>query len=273
MIIILFAVSAALAGVLLNDEPLGVSFIVFLFLDLAIATFVGYFAGRLLSVILSTNMHEWIKTGLILLIGLVIFASSFYIDGLKLGIHIEPLLICMIAGFVVTNFTPNRDQFAELLHDVSPYIYVAFFTLTGIALKLDILIASGLIALALFGVRMGSIFIGSYLGGTLAGEPANYRRIMWMGLITQAGIALGLSREVAVEFPSLGDDFATLIISVVVLNEIFGPLFLKYALRRVGESHEPETGTPDEVRDALIFWCPWTIIGVGASVTKQWLAS
>lgn len=253
VIIVLFAISAALAGVLLNGAVLNLGFIFFLALDLGIAAVVGYFAGQLLSAILSTNLHPWIKTVVILLIGLVIFASSFYIDSLKIGVHIEPLLICMIAGFVVTNFTPNRTQFADLLHDVSPFIYVAFFTLTGIALKLDVLIASGLIALGLFLVRMFSIFVGSFLGGTLAGEPMNYRRIMWLGLITQAGIALGLSREVAVEFPSLGDDFATLIISVVVLNEIFGPLFLKYALRRVGESHEPEEAQPDEVRDALIF--------------------
>lgn len=253
VIIILFAVSAALAGVLLNGDEFGIGFVIYLLLDLTVAAVVGYLAGRLISAILSTNIHEWVKIGSVLLIGLSIFASSYYIDGLKLGIHIEPLLICMIAGFVVTNFTTNRDQFADLLHDVSPYIYVAFFTLTGIALKLDILIASGLIALALFAVRMGSIFIGSYLGGTLAGEPANFRRIMWMGLITQAGIALGLSREVAVEFPTLGDDFATLIIAVVVLNEVFGPLFLKFALRRVGESNEPEAPIPDGVREALIF--------------------
>jgi len=253
VIIVLFAVSAALAGVLLNGEPLNVGFLFFLVLDLSIAAAAGYITARLISLLLSTTLHQWVKIGLILLIGLGIFASSFYIDSLKTGIHIEPLLICMIAGFVVTNFTPNRTQFADLLHDVSPFIYVAFFTLTGIALKLDVLIASGLIALGLFLVRMFSIFVGSFLGSTLAGEPANYRRVMWLGLITQAGIALGLSREVAVEFPSLGDDFATLIISVVVLNEIFGPLFLKYALRRVGESHEPETAEPDAVRDALIF--------------------
>lgn len=66
------------------------------------------------------------------------------------------------------------------------------------------------------------------------------QRYAWMGLITQAGIALGLAREAAVEFPSLGDSFATMIISVVVLNEIFGPMFLKAALKRAGEVHLPQ---------------------------------
>ena len=67
-----------------------------------------------------------------------------------------------------------------------------------------------------------------------------------MAYITQAGIALGLAREVAVQFPQLGDAFATLIISVVVLNELAGPLFLKTALRKVGESHEPGATADDD---------------------------
>ncbi|PJF33795.1 MAG: potassium transporter TrkA, partial [Phototrophicales bacterium] len=74
-----------------------------------------------------------------------------------------------------------------------------------------------------------------------------------MGLITQAGIALGLAREVAAEFPTLGDSFSTMVVSVVVLNEIFGPLFLKHVLRRVDESHEPAEHASDVDRDVVIF--------------------
>ena len=106
--------------------------------------------------------------------------------------------------------------------------------------------------MALFIVRMLAIFLGAFVGGRIAGEPQSFQRYAWLGLITQAGIALGLAREVAVEFPVLGDSFATLIISVVVLNEIFGPMFLKYALRRAGETNLPEPSILEEVRDVLI---------------------
>ncbi|MFZ1397994.1 MAG: NAD-binding protein, partial [Candidatus Promineifilaceae bacterium] len=121
-----------------------------------------------------------------------------------------------------------------------------------VALKLDILLTTLPVALALFVVRASGIGIGSFLGGKIAGEPAEFNKYAWMGLITQAGIALGLAREVAVEFPTLGDAFATLVISVVVLNEIFGPMFLKSALRRAGEANLPVTATADDVRDVLI---------------------
>ena len=122
------------------------------------------------------------------------------------------------------------------------YVYVAVFALTGVALKLDILIATIGIASILFLTRMVAIIIGTYVGGTIAGEPDSFRKWAGLGLVTQAGIALGLARETAVAFPdTLGGDFSTMIIAVVVLNEVFGPLFLKYALRKVGEARVPDS--------------------------------
>ncbi|MAU00237.1 MAG: potassium transporter TrkA [Anaerolineaceae bacterium] len=257
VIILLFAVSVAISSALLTGLGFSASFALLLFIDLAAAILAGWLVGKMLQAVLGTSLKSYFKIALLLLIGFAVFASAFWLvdyshDNLPLEIHIEPLLVAMIAGFYVTNFTNFRDEFASLLHDVGPAVYVAFFTLTGVALKLDILLATLPVALALFVVRGGGIAIGSYLGGRAAGEPASFNRYAWMGLITQAGIALGLAREVAVEFPALGDAFATLVISVVVLNEIFGPMFLKSALRRAGETNLPMTATADEVRDVLI---------------------
>jgi Trk K+ transport system NAD-binding subunit/Kef-type K+ transport system membrane component KefB len=257
VIILLFAVSVAVASALLTGLGFNISFVLLLLIDLVAAIAAGWLVGRLLQATLSTNLNKYVKIGVLLLIGFTVFATAFWLvefsqDNLPWEIHVEPLLAAMIAGFYVTNFTNFRDEFASLLHDVGPAVYVAFFTLTGVALKLDILLTTLPIALALFVVRAGGIAIGSFFGGKVAGERDEFNKYAWMGLITQAGIALGLAREVAVEFPTLGDAFATLVISVVVLNEIFGPMFLKFALRRAGEANLPVTATADEVRDVLI---------------------
>jgi Trk K+ transport system NAD-binding subunit len=90
-----------------------------------------------------------------------------------------------------------------------------------------------------------------------------------MAFITQAGIALGLAREVAVQFPDLGTAFATLIISVVVLNEVFGPLFLKAALRRAGETNEPGSTPVDEARDVLILGVEGQSIALARSLGRD----
>lgn len=253
VIIVLFAISVAFADVLVSSASFEATFVLSLLIDLLLAIGLGIAVGLMLSQLMAANINGIVKMGLVLLLGWGIFAVIHQIDIITkdagFELHLEPLLVSMIGGFYVTNYTAHRDSFEHILHDISPLVYVAFFTLTGVALKLDILIETGFIAAILFFVRMFSIFLGSYVGGTLAGEPALFRHNAWLGLITQAGIALGLAREVAVAFPQLGDAFATLIISVVVLNEIFGPLLLKYALRRVNETHAPDE---DGVKRAVI---------------------
>lgn len=258
VIIVLFALAVAFAGAMIEGNPVTLNFILILILDIVLALFVGYLVGRGIGVMFSTTLPTLGKAAVILALGYLLFESANYVptwvyDATGLKIKIEPLLMSMVAGFTVTNFTRCRQLFEDLLHDISPWVYVAFFTLTGLGLKLDILVATIGIAAVLFGVRMGAIIIGTYVGGTVAGEPLQFRRFAGLGLITQAGIALGLARETAVIFPdTLGGEFATLIISVVVLNEIFGPLLLKFALRQVGEAHVPAGDGKGEPRRLLI---------------------
>jgi Kef-type K+ transport system membrane component KefB len=97
-------------------------------------------------------------------------------------------------------------------------IYIAFFTLTGASLSLDILVKTWPIAIALVFTRTVAIFIGSFIGGVLAKNPNNYNSVSWMAYITQAGVSIGLAKEVVVEFPEWGNPFVTIIIAVIVFN-------------------------------------------------------
>ncbi len=257
-IIVLFAIMTSIAAALLTDATLNVGFIGLLLLDLTAAVTIGIATGLLLRVLLTLRIHRLAKIAGILLLGFGIyelaeFVDAWSIDNLGFEIYIEPLLIALIGGFLVTNFTTFRMEFDGLLHDVGPAVYVAFFTITGLALKLDVLWSTLPVALALFAVRVVGIGIGAGLGSALAGESSLVRKTSWMAFITQAGIALGLAREVAVQFPDLGDAFATLIISVVVINEVVGPLFLKAGLRRVGEANIPDGVDGQETGRAVIF--------------------
>lgn len=256
VIIVLFAVAVAVVSAILTGVGFSPVFLLLLVIDLGLAIVAGAVAGFILKMVLSASIHNLGKAAVILLLGYGIFAGSHMLTtatkGMLIEVHAEPLLIALIAGFYITNFTVYRKPFEEILHKISSPVYVAFFTLTGVGLKLDILLATLPIAMALFIIRFIGINIGAYAGSRLAGEPANFTKYAGMALITQAGIALGLAREVAVEFPVLGDAFSTMVISVVVLNEIFGPMFLKEALKRVGEANLPEAHSADTVRDVLI---------------------
>ena len=258
LIIILFAINTALATVLLDASDFNPSALLVLFVDLALAFAMGYVVYRILRVVLGSQLDEYAKIGLLLAIGYSVFFLSAELaeyteHHLPFKVLVEPLLTAMIASFLTTNYSPHRDEFAHLLERIGPVIYVLFFTFTGVSLRLDILGEILHFALAISLIRVLGIMVGTFTGSTLAGEPIHRSRITWMCFITQAGVALGLAREVADEFPIFGEEFATLIISVVVFNELMGPPFLKYAIKQVGEANIPEHVIPDRQRDAVIF--------------------
>jgi len=99
-----------------------------------------------------------------------------------------------------------------------------------------------------------AIFLGSLAGGLIAGDPMRHNTVRWMAFITQAGVGLGLAKEVMVKFPEWGTSFATIIISVIIINQIIGPPFFKWVIHLVGESHQrAEEPIFDGTRDAIIF--------------------
>ena len=259
VVITIFSICASIAGALLAEQTFDYTFVLLLALELTLCLTLGYLLSKAMRFILSWHCHRSIKTVVILSSGLGIFflsgavrhATHMY---LSLEILLEPMLICLLAGFLTVNYSPYRTELMKVLHDIGPYIYVAFFTLTGATLQLDVLTRCWGIALTLFGIRTAAVLIGSFSGGMLAGEPAKYNKIAWMCYITQAGVGLGLAKQVTVEFPEWGATFATIIIAVIVLNQIVGPPLFKWALFLTKEAHPRDEGQAhDGIRDAIIF--------------------
>jgi Trk K+ transport system NAD-binding subunit/mannitol/fructose-specific phosphotransferase system IIA component (Ntr-type)/Kef-type K+ transport system membrane component KefB len=259
VVIALFGINSSIADTLLTGLPFNITFILLLVGELVMSLIAGLAVGKGLKLILSTPFNKFAKATMILLLGYAVFVASAALREeshrhLSFEVLLEPLLICMIAGFAATNFTNYRTEFSRILQDIGLPIYIAFFTLTGASLTLDVLQKTWPIALALFGVRLSAIFVGAFTGGTIAGDPMRHNRVSWMAYITQAGVGLGLAKEVVVEFPEWGPAFATVMISVIVANQIVGPPLFKWALHIVDEVHSrakrPEY---DSRHDAIIF--------------------
>lgn len=259
LVIILFAINSSIADTLVSNLSFDISFIFLLVGELLLSLGIGYGVGKLIELLLNTHLNTWLKRGGLLVIGYAVFVMSDLVRELShtqlpFEIFLESLLICLIGAFYVTNYTQVRSEFLHMLEDIGPPIYVAFFTLTGAALQLDVLAATWTIAVALFVVRMVAIFLGSYGGGVLAREPALFNRLSWLTFITQAGVGLGLAKEAGASFPVWGESFATMIISVIVISQLAGPPFFKWAIERVGEAHQRAAGPSiDDQRIALIF--------------------
>lgn len=260
LVIILFAICFTSSKALINGIPFDVGFIFHLLFELMLSFVLGYFLGKFLALILSiSKINHIFKTVLVLIAGYAVYLFAHALKEqsaalLSFEIIVEPLLICIIASFVLTNYTKYRPQFAKILDETGPIIYIAFFTLTGASMSLDLLAKVWGIALILFVVCLVSMIIGSTIGATLAGESSKFKRIAWMPFVTQAGVGLGLATVVANEFSEWGAEFSTVIIAVIVLNQIVGPPLFKWSLIQMGEDHRRAV-TPafDGVRDVIIF--------------------
>jgi Kef-type K+ transport system membrane component KefB len=184
----------------------------------------GAVLGRFLVFLMWIKRFTWARY-FILPLGLIIFVcchelTNWSAVSLPYVVNLEPLLICIMAGYVCTNTSRHRGRFIGVLHAAAPYVFLPFFTLTGAQLNLYVMPeAFGMAAIVVL-ARIFSIFVGSSIGGCLAGQSKQHSLHMWMTMITQAGVSLGLASEVGMSYPGWGRHFQTSIIAIVVINQV-----------------------------------------------------
>lgn len=242
VVIVIFAINISIADVLVTGAGFRASMVALVVGEVLISILAGVVLGRLTPWITRVPGGAAVKSLLLLVVGFSVFSGAEAIrhgsaDWVGHEIFLEPLLICMVAGFTISNFSDLRTSFERVLDDTGPGVYVAFFVLAGAALQFDSLLGTWAVALALFAVRFTAVFLGAFLGSWAGGDPMRLNRISGLAFITQAGIGFGLAKEVAAEFPDWGSSFATMLIAVIVMNEMLGPPLFKLALHLAGEAH------------------------------------
>ena len=160
------------------------------------------------------------------------FGVSTVVEYLKF----DSLLTFMVAGFIVRNLSSQGHKFLRYIEQTGTVVYVVFFATAGADLNVPLLRTLGPVALILAATRSAVTWAGGRLAGRLAGDPPVLRKWAWSGLISQAGLALGLSAIIAREFPAFGMQFRALAIAAVAINEMVGPILFKLALARSGET-------------------------------------
>lgn len=273
LVIVLFTICLSVAHTLIHGTSFDVKFIFLLLFELVLAFIIGFLVANIIQLILSFKLSEIYKAILILIVGFIVYTLTRYfliysIENFVLEIIIEPLLVCIIAGFWISNYSKYRMEFQKILHETGPYVYAAFFTLVGASLSMDILFNNWIIAIFLFGIYLIALFIGSFTGNSIAGNSILYKRIGWMPFVTQAGVGFALVYEVATDFPEWGKQFATIIIAVIVLNQIIGPPLFKWAVRIAGESRIFAKSHLEPIKNALIFGLEHQSLGLVKELKK-----
>jgi len=240
LIIILFAVIISVCQATLSiSGGMDVSFVLYLLLEIVIAFIFGFLLGKIIVFLIEKVKVEFpvviAGMGFVVIKFCHFMGESFY-DIHDISVNIEPLLICMFAGFTVQNYSKYGSTFLKRMDSVSLPIYVAFFAITGASINIEVLKSSWFLGLMIVFVRTLMIFMGSRLSGKISGDKKGICNNAWFGFITQAGVSLGLLSEVVRRFPEIGGDIQSILIAAITANQIVGPVAFKYALNKVGDA-------------------------------------
>jgi Kef-type K+ transport system membrane component KefB len=225
-----FALSVSHALVM-PGEGLGTTFLWHLFMEVGGSLLLGTAIGGLIILYLRYVKRE---------LAVFILGIAFFTYEISHAYGFHPLMICLLAGFIVQNLSSQGDSLITALEKVSTPVYVVFFAISGASLDLSALQQGWLLAVLCIVWRGALKFGGTYAGSRISGEPRLFQRLGWAGFISQAGVALGMAIEVDHAFPVWGKTFKALVLGVIALNQVIGPVLLQKFLIRSGEAGRKE---------------------------------
>ncbi len=244
VVIIIFTFAIAISKMIMaGSGVMDFQALTALSLEMMASIITGAVLGKLISVYIKKVGHDFTLFLLFFAFAVTrvsLWFSSFTEANFGIYMHMEPLLICMTAGFFVQNFSESGTYFNESLDRMALPIYILFFSLAGAALDLKSLVFCWPLAFALVAVRAFGIFSATFISGTINKDPKIHNTNAWMAYLTQAGVAIGLAQLVERKFPEIGIFLTTVVLATISINQVVGPITFKAVLHLVGESGKRE---------------------------------
>lgn len=235
----LYAFAAAATRMLLGDEPVSVfTALRGPTLEIIGGLGLGAVMGLILKVILDRRRDS--DDLMVYSIGVVLLAT-----GLANALGLSLILANLALGTVLVNLSARQaERTYNSLQNITAPIFVLFFVVAGAHLDLRMLAALSLLGPVYVLARTAGKIGGAYAGARFTHADATTRRYLGLGILSQAGVTIGLALSAAREFAApqygvAGEQLALLTINTVaattIIFEIVGPQTTKLALSRAGE--------------------------------------
>ncbi len=240
VIIILFSAALSLAKALLAPgTAVDWHVLAALLLEMGTSLCVGAGLGLLIAWYIRYSGRDMAL--LLLFFGVAVTKIAMWLGGVVqihfgVALHLEPLLICISAGFVARHTGPTATALITSLQKSALPIYVLFFTLAGASLDFGALSQCWLFAVCLVVVRSAGLAAAAWLGKLSVKNAPASSAASWMGYVTQAGVSIGLAGIAQRQVPEIGRYLTTVVLAVISINQLIGPVLFKLALTRAGET-------------------------------------
>ena len=184
---------------------------------------------------------------------IIVFGTVVLVTGLSLRWHLSLIMTNMMVGFVLVNTrreTLVRSVTTPIL-EIMPLLFIVFFCIAGAQLDISALAALGWLGTAYVVGRTVGKLVGVRVGAMLGNVDENVKKYAGMGILNQAGVAIGLALIVKHEFSqlhlrhglaepiieamSIGEKTITTVTATSIFFGIIGPIFTKIALTKAGE--------------------------------------
>jgi Kef-type K+ transport system membrane component KefB len=238
--LILYSLAVPIAGIMLGAKDISVSVAILEALkDISLEIVIGAAIGYLL-VRGGRYIHE---QSLFLIYSL---GALFVMCSLAMLYDISPILLTMSAAIVMTNQNGIiTKKFSHALTQWSPPIYLMFFALLGTRLDFSIIASYALLIIVYIVFRSIGKFGGAYYGAKLAGSNTLVRKYLGFTLLSQAGVAIGLSLGAAkilndMKMNAQATQVISLMTASTFLIMLVGPVLVKYGLGKAGELRQKD---------------------------------
>ena len=190
---------------------------------------------------------------------LVLVATGFVSAAVARLAQLDTLIIALAAGFYLRNVAPVSGERlrAELQRGSrggggGALVYVVWFALTGAGLRIGVLADLWPWLLLLMGLRLVSLRYGTLWAGRHPSVAPALARYGWLGLVSQAGVALAVARLARRAFPEWGVSLESLLVAMIGVHEVLGPICFRTALVRAGEATEERRDVEAPVEDGAV---------------------
>ena len=236
--IMIYAFAAGLAKVFITHQHMSLAGMVTKpLVEIGGSIVLGGVIGYLLGFVLRKVYNK--KEILAVSIGFILLCA-----GLANYFHFSLILANLSLGMVFANsfLLANRRTY-QSINSITLPIFIIFFVIAGAHLQISLLPAMGVLGLVYIICRTCGLMGGAYIGASIAKSPTVIRKYLGMGILSQAGVAIGLAIMVTREFSGLGSvgkDLSIMVINTIaattIIFEILGPIATKFAITKSGEA-------------------------------------
>ncbi len=235
--LVLFSISFGIAKALTLGHADIISILVEPLIEIVLSLGLGALMGLLIT-LMERFFHSRSKR-LSVSVAFVLITVALSMLTFNIGevtISFSSLLTCMMLGTVFCNECDFSEELMDRLDRWTAPLYILFFVLSGAEFEFSIFGNLHIILVGVIYILFRSLgkYFGASASASLMKSPPTVKKYLGITLLPQAGVALGMAIKAHALGPA-GVIVANITLFSVLIYELVGPFFTKFALQKAGE--------------------------------------